>query len=62
MTTCRRSDIVDIMQKLPEETSFEQAMERLHLVAKIEKGLRQMEEGNVVSHEEARESLSKWLK
>jgi predicted transcriptional regulator len=61
MTTCTRSEIVDIMEKLPEETSFEEAMERLHLVAKIKKGLKQMEEGEVVSHEEAKERLSKWL-
>jgi hypothetical protein len=37
-------------------------MERLYLLAKIEKGIKQTDEDQCISHEEAKEKMKKWLK
>ena len=41
---------------------FEDAMERLLLLAKIEKGLEQADKGQTISHNDIKEKMSKWLK
>lgn len=45
--------VMDAVRDLPEDATFEDAMERLYFLAKIEQGLRQAEAGQTVSHEEA---------
>jgi predicted transcriptional regulator len=37
-------------------------MERLLLLAKVERGLEQAEEGKTISHSEVRERMAKWVK
>ncbi len=54
--------IVNAVQSLPEDTSFEEAMERLYLLSKVERGLQQADKGQTISHEEAIKRLDKWLK
>jgi len=54
--------IVNAVQSLPEDASFEEAMERLYLLSKVERGLQQADEGQIISHEEAKKRLDKWLK
>ena len=54
--------IVNAVQSLPEDASFEEAMERLYLLSKVERGLQQAEEGQTILHEEAIKRLDKWLK
>lgn len=61
MTSCKKSDIENVIKTLPEETSVEEAMEKLYLLSKIEKGLQQADEGNVISQEEAEKRLKKWV-
>lgn len=48
---------MDVIKLLPAETSVEEAMERLYFLAEIEEGLRQVETGQVISHEEAKRRL-----
>ena len=46
-----KSEIVRVMQELPDDASLEDAMERLYFLSKIERGLAQSE-GETISHEE----------
>ncbi len=48
---------MEVIKSLPAETSVEEAMERLYFLADIEEGLRQVEQGQVVSHEEVKRRL-----
>jgi len=57
MTPTTRDRVLEVIQKLPAETSVEEAMERLYILADIEEGLRQVEQGQVLSHEEAKRRL-----
>ena len=54
MTPTTRDRVLEVIQKLPSDTSVEEAMERLYFLADIEAGLKQVEQGQVLSHEEAR--------
>jgi predicted transcriptional regulator len=60
MTT--KEKILHAMLTLPEEPTIEEAIDRLILLYKIERGLAQVDAGEVVSNEEAKARLAKWLK
>ena len=60
MTT--KEKVLKAVQDLPENASFEDAMERLYFLAKVEKGLDQAESGQTLSHNEVKEKMSKWSK
>jgi predicted transcriptional regulator len=50
--------IRDIAEKLPPDATVEDAMERLYLLAKIERGIAQADAGETLSHEEVRTRLA----
>jgi predicted transcriptional regulator len=56
-----REKIEKVVRSLPAEASIEDAMERLYLLYKVEKGIQQADAGQTVSHEEAKKRLTKWL-
>ena len=62
MITLDKEKIIDSLRDLPEKITIEEAMERLYLLAKIEKGIKQADEGQCISHEEAKEKMKKWLR
>ncbi|HEX8275835.1 MAG TPA: hypothetical protein VF615_24580 [Longimicrobiaceae bacterium] len=45
------------MERLPEDATLEDAMDRLYFLAKVARGLDAAEQGDVVPHEEARRML-----
>ncbi len=49
------------LQSLPENAHLEDFVERVYLFHKIECGVRQLDSGLGVSHEEARNRFSEWL-
>jgi len=49
--------LLDAVRGLPDDTTVEDAMERLYFLAKVEEGLRQADVGNTVSHEEAKRAI-----
>ena len=57
-----REKILHAVESLPADATYEDAMERLLLLAKVERGLQQADEGKTVSHEEAQNRMAKWLK
>jgi predicted transcriptional regulator len=57
----RKSTVIDIISKLPEEISVDEIIERLIVLEKIERGQRQVKEGQVNTEDEAKAKLAKWL-
>ena len=55
-----RDKVLDTIKELPEEFELEDLIEKLIFVEKIEQGLKQLDEGKTVSHEEVKEITSKW--
>lgn len=60
-TTPKRSAL-KLIERLDDDVSFEDIIYQLYVLEKIQKGLEDTEAGRVVSHEEVRERLGRWLK
>ena len=58
---CEKEKIEKIVHGLPADAHIEDAMERLYLLYKVEKGCQQADAGQGVSHEDAKRRLQKWL-
>ncbi|MEK6700541.1 MAG: hypothetical protein AABZ10_16035 [Nitrospirota bacterium] len=57
-----KEKVLKAVQELPQEVTFEDAIEKLYFLSKVEKGLQQADEGRTVTHEEAKQRMQKWLK
>jgi predicted transcriptional regulator len=57
-----KETILRALETLPDEGTLEDAIERLVLLGKINRGIEDVEQGRVMSHEEARARFEKWLK
>jgi len=49
-----KQKIVEAVEGLPDDATVEDAMERLYVLAKIERGLTESEAGDTIPHEDAR--------
>jgi predicted transcriptional regulator len=57
-----KQQILKAMEDLPEEASVEDAIDRLYLLYKIDKGVSQADQGQLITHDEARQRMARWLK
>jgi len=57
----QKSQIIELLEKMPEEITVGDFIAELQFREKLEKGLKQVDEGKVMSHEQAKQRLSKWL-
>jgi predicted transcriptional regulator len=55
-----KQDIIKALDELPEDATIEDAMERLHFLHKVERGLRQIAEGKTLTQEEVEARMRKW--
>jgi len=56
MTT--KEKVIQAVQALPDDASIEDAMERLLLLAKIERGVQQADAGELIPHEKVKERMA----
>ncbi|MDX2251535.1 MAG: hypothetical protein NW202_04560 [Nitrospira sp.] len=54
-----KQKILQVVKELPESATFEDAIERLCFLAKVEEGLRQSDAGETVPHADAVRQLLK---
>ena len=59
MTT--KEAVIEMIRRLPDDVTVPDIMAELYVRQKIEEGLRQLDAGEGVSHEEAKQRLSRWL-
>ena len=57
-----KQQILKAIEELPDNAGVEEALDRLYLLYKIERGLRQTDRGDLLTQEEVRERVSKWAK
>jgi predicted transcriptional regulator len=57
-----KEQMLKVIQNLPEDASIAEAIDRLYLLEKIERGIAQADAGQTVSHEAALRRLSRWLR
>ncbi len=56
-----KENIINMIKNLSDDVSMEDIIEAIYVRKKIEKGLKDSEEGRVYTNEEAKELLKKWL-
>lgn len=56
-----KEEVRKILDQLPDDASFEDIQYRIYVRQKIERGLRDAEEGRLVSQEDAEKRMEKWL-
>lgn len=59
MTT--KEQMLKALTELPDDATFEDAMERLYLLYKVERGMAQADAGQKVSQDDARKRMAQWL-
>ena len=57
-----KQQMLKVIEELPDDAGVEEALDRLYLLYKVERGLRQADRGELLTQEEVRERLAKWLK
>jgi hypothetical protein len=58
MTTKEKA--VKIISRLRDDATIDDIMERLYVQLKIEKGLRELDEGKSLTHAQVKERMRKW--
>ncbi len=53
-----KQKILEVIENLPEEATLEDAIERLVLLVKIERGLAELDAGQGIEHADAKRRLS----
>ncbi len=57
-----KQQVAEILEKLPDDASFEDIQYHIYVRQKIEEGLADIGAGRVISHAEVQRRLAKWLK
>lgn len=57
----RKSTVLESINKLPDEFSIDEIIERLIILEKIEKGRQDIVQGKTNTEDQARIKLGKWL-
>jgi hypothetical protein len=56
----KREKAIEAIREFPQEFELEDLIEKLILVEKVEKGLKQLDEGKTISHQEVKDKIKKW--
>jgi len=66
MTSNLKEEIIELIKKLPEDTTIDDIMYHLYVKKKIIAGIKDIDQGKVVPHEQvmenAKKRLEQWLK
>jgi len=56
-----KEEVRKMLDQIPDDASFEDIQYHIYVREKIERGLKDVEEGRVLSQEEVEHRMSKWL-
>lgn len=57
-----KQEVSDLLNRLPDDCTLEDVQYHLYVLQKIERGLKDIEEGRIYTQEEVEKKMSKWLK
>jgi len=57
-----KDEVIKMIQNMPKETSVEDIMAELYFRYQVDEGLKQLDEGRGIPHEEVEKRMAKWLK
>ena len=56
-----KQEVSDLLKRLPDDCTLEDVQYHLYVLQKIERGLKDAEEGRVYTQEEVEKMMGKWL-
>ena len=56
-----KGEVIKLIQELPENATIEDILYKLYVRARVEEGIKELDEGKGVTHEDAMERIAKWL-
>jgi len=56
-----KEQVIRIIQELPDEVSIDDIMAELYFKLQIDTGLKELDNGKGIAHEEVEKRMSKWL-
>jgi predicted transcriptional regulator len=57
-----KESVKQLLDKLPDDSKYEDIIAEIYFKQHIEEGLMQLDEGKGISHDEVKKRLEKWLK
>lgn len=57
-----KEQIIELIKALPEDSTLEDIHYHLYVCEKVERGLKAIDEGRLVSQEDAEKRVQEWLK
>jgi len=56
-----KEQVIDLVRNLPDEVTVDDIMRELYFKIQVDKGLKELDEGKGIPHEEVERRLSRWL-
>lgn len=56
----KKEKILEVVNSLPQEFDLDEFLEKLIFMEKVEIGMKELVENKTLSHDEVKESISKW--
>lgn len=56
-----KDEVRKVLDNLPDDASYEDIQYHIYVIQKVERGLKQIEEGRTVPHEDVVARMAKWL-
>ena len=56
-----KEEVIDLLNQLPDDSTLEEIQYHLYIRQKIQRGLQDLDQGNVKTQEEVENRMKKWL-
>ncbi|MBU1209171.1 MAG: hypothetical protein KKH04_19960, partial [Proteobacteria bacterium] len=56
-----KKEVIKMIQSLPDEVTIDDIMAELYFKLQVDAGLKELDEGEGIPHEEVEKRISKWL-
>lgn len=56
-----KEQVIDLVRNLPDEVTVDDIIRELYFKIQVDKGLKELDEGKGIPHEEVERRLSRWL-
>jgi len=55
-----KQEALQAIQQLPDNVNFDEIVYRLYVINKVHQGMKDVEKGNTISHEELKREIEQW--
>jgi len=56
-----KDQVIEMIRTLPDDSTVDDIMEELYFRMQVDRGLKELDEGKGISHQDVRQKLAKWL-